>query len=336
MSASGGRRRGARRPNFFLAGAMKAGTTSMHQYLAQHPDIYMSRRKEPRYSGFVPDLDSGSAADGRWFTRDLDDYLAEFSGATNERIVGESSHVYLHSSHAARLIREFAPDARILIMLRDPVTMIHSRYQQQVWMTREDITDFAAALAAEEDRRAGRRLPRDAPYTRGLQYREACTLTPQVRRFVDVFGRERVRFVVLEDLSVRRLSVYREVLEFLGVDADFVPRRMATANPSKELRVATLQRFRQRLMHIELGIRRHVPAPLLNVLLAPVKLAWEFNRRTVPRSPMAPELEAELTEYFAPDVASLSDLVGRDLSLTWPRFRSSSSVAVVGSQSTSS
>jgi len=310
---------------------MKAGTTSMHHYLAQHPDIYMSARKEPRYSGFVPDLDSGSAADGRFFTRDLDEYLAHFAGTTDERIVGESSHVYLHSSEGARLIHEFAPDARILIMLRDPVTSIHSRHQQQVWMGREDITDFAVALAAEEDRRAGRRLPPEAPYTRGLEYREACTMTPQVRRFLDVFGRDLVHFVLLEDLAVNRLEVYRGVLEFLGVDPEFVPPVMDVVNPNTELRSVGLQRTRQRLMPVEQMVRRLVPRRIFRMLRAPLKLVWDANKRQAPRSPMSPALEAELTDYFAPDVASLSELIGRDLAAAWPRFRGANSRDAVAS-----
>jgi hypothetical protein len=300
---------------------MKAGTTSMHHYLAQHPDIYMSARKELRYSGFVPDLDTGSAADGRYFTRDLDEYLGHFSGATDERLVGESSHVYLHSSQAARLIHEFTPDARILIMLRDPVTSIHSRHQQQVWMGREDITDFAAALAAEEDRRAGRRLPLEAPYTRSLQYREACTMTPQVRRYLDVFGRERVHFVLLEDIAEHRLEVYRGVLEFLGVDPDFAPNEMDIVNPNKELRVVGLQRARRRLMPVEMLVRRLIPRRLFAFLSAPLRRIWEANTRLAPRARMSAELQAELTGYFSADVASLGQLIGRDLTAAWPRFR---------------
>lgn len=302
---------------------MKAGTTSMHHYLAQHPDVFMSARKELRYSGFVPDLDTGNAADGRYFTRDLDEYLGHFAGATYERIIGESSHVYLHSSEAARLIHDFAPDARILIMLRDPVKSIHSRHQQQVWMGREDITDFVTALAAEEDRRAGRRLPPEAPYTRGLLYREACTMTPQVGRYLDVFGRERVHFVLLEDLAEHRLDVYRGVLEFLGVDPEFVPTEMDVVNPNKELRVVGLQRTRRRLMPVEMLIRRLIPRRLFAFLSAPLRRIWEANTRLAPRAPMAPELEAELTDYFAPDVAALSQLIGRDLAAAWPRFRAS-------------
>jgi hypothetical protein len=307
-----------RRPNFFLVGAMKAGTTAMHQYLAQHPDIFMSPRKEPRF--FAPDLDSGSAADGLWFTRSLDDYLANFEGAKDERVVGESSHVYLHSEVAARLIRDFAPDARILIMLRDPVAMIHSRHQQSVWMAREDIRDFAQALAAEADRREGRRLPPNAPYTKGLQYREACVLTPQVRRYLDTFGRDRVHVVVLEEVAARPLEVYRGVLEFLGVDPDFKPSRLGVVNPSSEYRNLLARRVGLFLSDHGRGLKRRLPSPLRSLLGAPNRLLRKLNRRVVPRRMMSPELEAELTRYFATDVKELSDLLNVDLHNWWPRF----------------
>jgi hypothetical protein len=311
----------SRRPNFFQVGAMKAGTTSMHVYLNQHPEIFMSARKEPRYSGFVPDLDSGSEADGRYFTRSLDEYLGHFAVATDEKVVGESSHVYLHSAQAARLIHDFAPDARILIMLRDPVTSIHSRHQQQVWMGREDIEDFASALAAEPDRRAGRRLPPDAPYVAGLRYREACTMAPQVRRYLDVFGRDRVHIALLEDLAARPLETYRGVLEFLGVDPEFVPSEMDVVNANNVRRVPALQRIRKRLAPIEHGVRRVIPPRAFQVLSAPLRLVWEANTKQKPRTPMAPELEQELTAYFAPDVAALSELMGRDLSAAWSHYR---------------
>jgi hypothetical protein len=316
----------ARRPNFFLVGAMKAGTTSMHRYLGQHPDIFMSERKEPRYSGFVPDLDSGSDADGRWFTRRLDDYLANFAAA-DEVIVGESSHVYLHSTRAAQLIHEFAPDARILIMLRDPVDMVRSRHQQSVWMTREDITDLAEALAAEDDRRAGRRLPPDAPYHAGLQYRQACTMAPQVRRYFDTFGRPRVHVALLEDVSARPLEIYRAVLEFLGVDADFIPARMEAVNPAKAWRHAGLQRLRLRLR----PVRRRLRLPFADLAAAPLTRMVRANQRELPRAKMPPELEEELTRYFAPDVAALSELLGRDLAQAWPRFRAGDDAPSPGS-----
>ena len=146
-------------------------------------------------------------------------------------------------------------------------------------------------------------------------------MTPQVQRYVDAFGRERVHFALLEDLAARPLETYRGVLEFVGVDPEFVPAEMKVVNANSELRSVKLQQVRQRLAPVERTVRRLVPARAFRVLTAPLKVAWDANKRQAPRSPMAPALEEELTSYFAPDVASLSELVGRDLAAAWPRFR---------------
>jgi hypothetical protein len=321
MSAVNGRPR----PNFFIVGAMKAGTSSMHHYLGQHPQVFMSARKEPRYTGFVPDLDSGSDVDGEWFTRSLDDYLANFAAAGDAPVVGESSHVYLHSEEAARLIHDFAPDARILIILRDPIDMIQARHQQSVWANREDITDFAAALAAEEDRRAGRRLPGRPVYVKGLQYRQACVMTPQVRRYFDTFGAPRVKVILLDDVAASPAATYRDVLEFLGVGPTYVPPDMGVVNPSKTARNLNVRRAFQRRRHIRDRIKQVLPEPVRRVLALPLRLR-ELNRRRAPRPPLSPRLEAELVDHFAPDVVALGQLIGIDLTARWPRFAGAGSL----------
>jgi hypothetical protein len=290
----------------------------MHEYLAQHPAIYMSRHKEPRY--FSRDLDSGSKLDGQWFTRDLDEYMANFAGARDERIIGESSVNYLHSTEAARLIREFAPDARILIMLRDPVDMIQARHRQRIWSQREDITDLAEAIAAEPDRLAGRRLPRRAIQLRGYQYRESCIMTPQVRRYLDTFGAERVHIALLEDMADDSLAVYRGVLEFLGVDPDFVPPNMGVFNASKLPRHTWLRAAFRPLRGLRLRLKRSLPIPVQRVIAVPLRVR-RLNARRVPREPLPRPLEEQLIREFAPDVAALSELLGRDLTIHWPRFR---------------
>jgi hypothetical protein len=290
----------------------------MHEYLAQHPAIYMSRHKEPRY--FSRDLDSGSELDGQWFTRDLGEYMANFASARHEAVIGESSVNYLHSTEAAQLIREFAPDARILIMLRDPVDMIQARHRQRIWSQREDITDLAEAIAAEPDRLAGRRLPARAIQVRGYQYREACTLTPQVRRYLDTFGAERVHVVLLEDMADDPLAVYRGVLEFLGVDPDFVPSNMGVLNASKVPRNAWLRGAFRPLRGLRLRLKRSLPMPVQRVIAVPLRVR-RLNARRLPREPLPPALEEQLIAEFAPDVAALSELLGRDLTVHWPRFR---------------
>jgi hypothetical protein len=310
-------RRSSPRPNFFIVGAPKCGTTSMYEYLAQHPAVFMSPRKEPRH--FSPDLDSGSALDGRWFTRDTDEYLAYFRGARDEAIVGEASVGYLQSTESARLIRDFEPDARILIMLRDPVDMIQARHRQRVWSQREDLTDLGEAIAAEPDRKAGRRVPPGATHIKGYQYRESCTMTPQVRRYLDVFGADRVRVVLLEGMARDPLHEYRAVLEFLGVDPGFVPPRMGVFNRSKVPRSSRLRRLFQPLRGVRRRLKLVLPAAAQQAIALPLRFR-RLNVRETPRAPLPAELESELIRYFASDVSALGALLGRDLAAVWPRF----------------
>src|SRR5215208_1272534 len=106
-----------RRPNLFIIGAPKSGTTSLHRYLQEHPQIYMSRTKEPGY--FAPDVE-GSRSDLLFKHPDAEpEYLALFANATNQKWVGESSTTYLMSRRAPSLIDDFAPDARLIAMVRN-------------------------------------------------------------------------------------------------------------------------------------------------------------------------------------------------------------------------
>jgi hypothetical protein len=107
-----------RKPDFFIVGAPKSGTTAMYFYLKQHPEIFMPERKELHFFGsdfFAPH-----------FVRDLKDYLKFFEGADNKKRIGEASPWYLYSKRAAFEIKEFNPDADIIIMLRNPVDMMYS------------------------------------------------------------------------------------------------------------------------------------------------------------------------------------------------------------------
>ena len=205
------------RPDFFVVGAPKCGTTSLYEYLRQHPDIAMSSRKEPHF--FAPDLL------WRWDWR-IDNekrYLALFAEAGNAHRIGEASTWYLYSREAPNLIRDFAPEAKIIAMVRNPVDMLFSHYWHCLRRGTEDLVDFGAALEAEEDRRNGRRIPEAAPFVDALLYRTLPRYAEQLGRYFDTFGREQVLVVILDDLAQDASREYRRVLRFLGVDENFAP-----------------------------------------------------------------------------------------------------------------
>ena len=153
------------RPDFFVVGAFKSGSTALYEQLRRHPQIFMPFHKEPLYFG-----DDLTRRYGRMTEAD---YLRLFKDAKPRQRVGEASTWYLYSTSAAREIKDFSPDAQILVVLRNPVDVMYAQHNQLIFNVIEDIPDFAEALAAEPDRRAGQ-----APAARPDQRREPV-LPPQ-------------------------------------------------------------------------------------------------------------------------------------------------------------
>src|SRR5215475_10623199 len=192
-----------RKPDFFIFGAPKCGTTAMNDYLKDHPEIFIPAKKEIHFFGAdLPFLK------GKRVTEQ--EYMTYFAPAGNEKRLGESSVWYLYSQQAAAEIKAFSPAARIIIMLRNPVDMMYSLHAQRLYNDNEDIRDFAEALAAEEDRRQGRRIYQNANNAMGFFYRDAARYTQQVQRYLDVFGRDKVHVIVFDDFRSDTPRVYRE------------------------------------------------------------------------------------------------------------------------------
>ncbi len=242
----------ARLPNFFLAGAPKAGTTSLYHYLDQHPQIYMSPIKEVNYfaaeireHNFEPHLRPNVARDAPLLREYLAgpmtrkrsggivtewvDYLQLFRNATNQKALGEASVCYLWSTTAAERIAERIADAKILVMLRNPVDRAFSDYLQGFgngtirWSFREHI------------RR--NREHRSGLFALHYPFLEFGFYYEQLARFVDRFGRN-VWIGFYEDFQHRPNQVMRDIFEFLDVDAEFSPdisRRYRESNGADQM-----------------------------------------------------------------------------------------------------
>lgn len=301
----------ARIPNLFVVGAPKAGTTAMHAYLAKHPDVFMSRVKEPTWFG--------SDLPGERYCRDLAEYLELFEAARDERWIGEASPWYLISHTAAREIHDFSPDARIVAMLRDPVALIESLHASALFSGDEDVTDIRRALELEPARRSGQALAPLSKLPQATFYRAIVDFVPQLERYLEVFGRGRVHVIVFDDLARDPAATYRAVLEFLGIDPSFRP-RLEVVNPNRVVRSSALRRFylepppRARAV-----LKRLVPRPLIRRVwtqgLWP--LLYQANTRHAARRPMPVDLRAALRAETRPSVRQLSGLLGRDLEALW-------------------
>ena len=303
----------AGKPNFFIVGAPKCGTSAMAHYLARHPDIYMAKKE---MHAFGTDLRFGI----QFYRRDLAAYLAEFHAVHAQSVVGEASVWYLFSTSAAAEIQAFNQESKILIMLREPAEALHSLYYQFLYDGNEDLPTFEEALAAEADRRAGRRIPHQTHFAQGLAYRETVRYTEQVRRYFDLFGRNQVQVIIYDDFIADTAAVYRQALDFLGLHANGVGAKFEVVNGNKSVRSAGLRAvLNQRYFRAGMvALARRLPRPMFLALRGVDRSLWKLNTRPVRRPPLRPELRAQLKREFASEIEQLSELLERDLT-HWSR-----------------
>lgn len=290
------------RPDFFIVGAPKCGTTSMARYLTAHPDLFVLRG-EPHFFG--SDIDYNRPRLSRR------QYRALCRSAGRQRI-GDRSTWYLYSERAAEEIEHACPDARIIAMVRDPAEMIHSLHAHHVQRGgRDDRAELAEALAMEPQRRRGLGIPAAARFAESLLYTSIPCYAEQLTRFIDRFGRDRVHVVVFDDLRADPAAVYHRVLAFLdaapGPEIDFRVHNRAGSAPDDWLHRAwkrSTLRYRVRSMAPEglYGWLRHY------------RPGRRFRPRSAPEvAPLDDSLRARLDAALLPEVERLETLLDRPL-----------------------
>lgn len=208
-------------PNFLIIGAAKAGTTSLYRYLDQHPQIYMSPIKEPNFFALEGQpLDFCGPGDAQYIRRfsvtDPDAYEALFAGVRDEVAVGEASALYLYSPAAPVNICHYAPQMKLIAILRHPVERAYSAFLHLLRDEREPLTDFSCALGAEETRvRRG--------WEHIWHYRRMGFYAEQLWRYYRHFGRDQIRVYRYEELRDEPERLTADIFEFLGVDPSFTP-----------------------------------------------------------------------------------------------------------------
>ncbi len=301
-----------RKPDFFIVGAPKCGTTAMADYLGQHPDIYMCPRKDSTFFGSDLDFRNTIMLPEDMFRVDMDTYLSWFRDVKEELRVGEASVWYLYSKRAAYEIKEFSPDADIIVMLRNPIDMLYSLHGQFLYDMNEDIEDFEQALKAEKDRKKGLRIPKTAYLPEALFYRDVARYYEQVERYLEVFGRERVHIIIFEKFKENTKKVYKETLEFLGVSTDFEA-NFEIVNPSKTVRSKRVQKFIASPPGMLQPLARRLAS--INWLRWRVKSMLDLlNVRVSKRPPLPESQRRRLLEEFETEITRLSKLINMDLS----------------------
>jgi hypothetical protein len=305
-------------PDFYLVGHPKCGTTALYEALREHPQVFMPACKEPWF--FASELHLRTPPRPEGTPRTLAEYRSLFAAASPQQLVGEASPLYLWSRTAAERIAAVQPAARIVAILREPASFLHSLHLQFLQTYVETEGDLRKALALEPARRRGERIPRYTYWPQALIYSDFVRYTEQLERYREAFGRERMLVLIYDDYRRDNVGTVRQLLRFLELD-DAVPVRTGEVNLTVQPRSQRLHELvhalsvgRGPLSHaVKRGLKAITPSPLRRRAL------YATQRRLVFSRPQAPEqaLMLELRRRFAGEVGALSEYLGRDLVELW-------------------
>jgi hypothetical protein len=298
-------------PNFFLIGAPRCGTTALSRYLADNPQVCFSRPKEPHYFSLLAPHASPNDLETAYLVRYFSHYRE------SHKVIGEGSVSYLYSPYALQKILSLNPQAKFITLLRNPLEMLPSYHLRMRFTVMEDVEDFATAWSLQEARARGQRIPKHCIDPHLLLYGEVARFGVQIERLYQLAGRDRSLVLLFDDLVRDSLTVYKQVVAFIGVEYDGRT-RFQRKLPSRIYRY----RWLQRLLYAPLASKAHVVDTLhrrMNQKKASGKKSWlkqlaRWNTIKARPAPLAPDMKQTLRDSLAEDVTKLSSLLQRDLS----------------------
>jgi len=297
-------------PNFLIIGAAKSGTSSLWAYLNQHPEVFLSRNKEPNYFALMgKSLPEPGPADPErryellysYSISELRDYLELFRPADGPKAIGEASVRYLYTPGTAARIHAALPDARLVVMLRDPVKRLYSHYCMNRQFGLEPLP-LMSAVEAESSRVA-------AGWGYDWHYAGVSSYAGQLCEYLKYFPREQLGIFLFEDFAKDPVRIVQAICAFLEVDTQFIP----------DVSVRMKGAYRPRSFLIDgwanppgrQGIKRRdqrlgfLPTKMKKRLIGGVNL---LNR--APVEPLAKTNERELRKLLADDIAATAELLG--------------------------
>jgi hypothetical protein len=294
------------KPSLFVVGAPKCGTTAMCSYLAEHPEVCFAVPKEPKY------FNTDFGVDRREVLTESA-YLRCFQADPEvHRLLAEGTVWYLYSKVAVRNILEYNPDSRFVVMIRNPVDLVHSLHSQLYYGGVENVGDFETAWRLQGARKLGESLPPGTSDAKSLLYGDVAKLGEQVERLFSLVERERVLVIDHDNFSVNPSREYSRLLAFAGLSPQ--PRdRFVRSNENRVLRKSPLTAalFGIKRLKNALGIKKSFG---VWKSLQPLVAAKQE------RDKMPDHLAEELREFFHSDIEKLEALLDLDLS-TWKQAR---------------
>jgi len=293
-------------PNFLIIGAAKSGTTAIHSYINQHPDVFMPARKELRFFSYT---ETASKEVPAIYTHQgvtsLTEYQRYFKAAGERKVVGEASPMYLYTPGTAERIRQVIPRAKMLVILRNPIERAYSAYlhANRDWI--EPASSFKEALALEQERI-------DSGWGMLWHYTQAGFYSDQLKRYYDNFDSDQIKVVLYDDLISNMSELLADIFEFLDVDPTFKPDTTSRLNVSGFPISKNYHKFLYQLMNNEyLGKEEN-----LNEHLSPISKNTLHTLRSINlgKKTIPDDIRKELIPVFTEDIKKLEGLIHRDLS----------------------
>ncbi|MGF1604220.1 MAG: sulfotransferase [Thermosynechococcaceae cyanobacterium] len=287
-------------PNFLVIGAAKSGTTALHHYLQQHPQVYMTPEKETNFFAFIgEDLQfqgPGDAEINRFSITHFEDYAAQFAAVTDEIAIGEACPLYLYHPKAPERIQANIPNAKLIVILRSPVERAYANFLHLVRDGREPHENFAHALKEEPQR-----IQENWEWF--WHYRQQGFYAMQLQRYCDRFPSDQLKIYLYEDLIQTPQTLLQGIFHYLEVDASFKPNM--TIRPNKS------GMPKNRLMHQILT----QPNPLKSILkpLFPAHLRQKIQHQNLGKPQISPEVRQSLAALYQEDILRCQDIIQRDL-----------------------
>jgi hypothetical protein len=300
-------RRKPRWPDFLVIGAMKAGTTTLHAHLKRHPQIFMCDPKEPGYFSQPRKWALGA----EWYT-------SLFRDASADQLCGEASTCYSRQRQfpaAAARIGKHVPGARLVYVLRDPVSRAYSHYchrMRERWLL-EGLPPVTFDEACQQD----------------VGLIDAGFYAKQLCAYWSSFSQDRFLGLTLEELTSQPRETMHRVFAFLGVDSrpaatiEPVHENAAwdrrTARPRRGLAGWFKQKVAKRTVAAAVKALRSGRANGVAEEGAPRRTVQDLAPGgTCPLEPFTPEVRAKLQQIYEPSLGELEELLNRDLSAWRP------------------
>ena len=286
-----------RLPTFLIVGAMKAGTTSLYQYLRQHPDIFMSHIKEPGFFSFGENEYCDEAK--KIFPQricTLDDYAALYQNVREERAIGEATTAYLDCPRAPERIKSYVPEAKLITILRDPAERAHSHFMFNKKLF-QDLPTLEMAVEEESNRVID-------GYSSRYKYLGKGFYHQQLIRYLRLFPADQMKILIFDDFKQDPYRLLSEVFAFLEVDETFKPDISIRYNTSGAWRSGAFEWIMKRLQPVRRIAEKKLPPALVSKVGRTVMKSQTSSRGT----------RQMFINYYREDILQLQDLLHRDLS----------------------